>query len=154
MYLKELRTKESGRLQQYQGFAGDCAGNLGDVLAHLLTPPFQNAAPGLAQTPPHCSPAHTHWTQHHPPLGWIIVSPPLAIKAHRYSSSAFLQFSHHGKPTGGLEMVLTNCLFLFRLTGFRALRHRGMWLFHFAFVFWFLHLFYKANKGKKTTNQP
>lgn len=38
MYLKELRTKESGRLQQYQGFAGDCAGNLGDVLAHLLTP--------------------------------------------------------------------------------------------------------------------
>lgn len=37
MYLKELRTKESGRLQQCQGFAGDCAGNLGDVLAHLLT---------------------------------------------------------------------------------------------------------------------
>lgn len=117
-------------------------------------PALWNVAPGLAQTPPHTSRVHTHWTQHHPPLGCMFVSPPLAVEAHGYSSFVFSQFSHHGKSTGGLEMVLTNCLFLFRLTGFQSLRHRGMWLFYSAFVFRFLHLFYKANKGKKKNNKP
>lgn len=65
-----------------------------------------------------------------------------------------LQLSPPGKPTGGLEIVLTNDLFLFRLITFQSLQHRGMQLFHFAVVFWFLHLFYKANKEKTNPNNP
>lgn len=150
MYLKELRTKESGRLQQCQGFAG----NLGDVLAHLLTSLSKMQLLGWLRHL-HTPVLFTHTGHSIPhPWGGYLCHPHL-LSRHVDIPLAFLQFSHRGKPTGGLEMVLTNCLFLFRLTGFRPLRHRGMWLFHFAFVFWFLHLFYKANKGgKKPTNQP
>lgn len=134
MYLKEVRTKESGRLQQCQGFAGDCAGNLGDVLAHLLTLLSKMQLLGWLRYP-HTPVLVTHTGHSTTHSGVDVCVTPTHHRGTWIFFFVFLQFAHHGKPTGELEMVLTNCLFLFRLTGFRSLRHRGMWLFHFAFVF-------------------
>lgn len=147
--------------------SGDCAGKVGDVLAHLCpaeqTLLSKTQAPGLAYPPWHLEgrlsntallPC-TGWMYYHVTLKWMFIphlSALLVNEAHAYSSICFLTTFSSWQTNRRARVVLTNYLFLFRLTGFQSLQHRGMQLFHFAFVFWFLHLFFKANKGKKANN--
>lgn len=90
---------------------------------HLWAHPTALTFGGIAQQP--TAPC-THRMSHGPARSRVFLShsaPRLLTRHGPVPPFALLQLSHRAEAAGGLGMVLTNYLFLFRLTGFPSLRH-------------------------------
>lgn len=84
-------------------------------------PPGPSNSPDIRR---HCSATHSSLhTPNVPRPGSQHSAPRLLTRHGPVPPFALLQLSRRAKAAGGLGMVLTNYLFLFRLTGFPSLRH-------------------------------